>query len=126
MRVPLREKEDTQGGVLIFLPPFVFFLGDVSPVHMNPILQSQFVPLAEVLCCAISDMNAAHLAVTQETLLDQLGKHYPGNVFHCRLLMPRISILFGKFGSRATGHELSGNWKAVVILHSHGKIKWRI
>ncbi|XP_053168117.1 storkhead-box protein 1 isoform X2 [Hemicordylus capensis] len=66
--------------------------GDVSPVHMNPILQSQFVPLAEVLCCAISDMNAAHVAVTQETLLDQLGKHYPG------IATPTHDILYSTLG----------------------------
>ncbi|XP_044878533.1 storkhead-box protein 1 isoform X3 [Mauremys mutica] len=61
-------------------PPHGFLIravGDVSPIHMNPISQSQFVPLAEILCCAIADMNAAHVIVTQETLMDQLVKHYP-------------------------------------------------
>ncbi|XP_060098628.1 storkhead-box protein 1 [Heteronotia binoei] len=76
-------------------PPEGFLIravGDVSPVHMNPILQSQFVPLGEVLCCTIADMNAAHMSVTQETLLDQLGKHYPG------IATPTHDILYNTLG----------------------------
>lgn len=52
-----------------------------DPALMNPLLQSRSVPLAEGICWTISDMNADHVMVTQETLMEQLVKNYPGNVF---------------------------------------------
>ncbi|NXK05924.1 STOX1 protein, partial [Herpetotheres cachinnans] len=49
-----------------------------TPVLMNRLLQSHSIPLAEGICRTISDMNADHVMVTQETLMEQLVKNYPG------------------------------------------------
>ncbi|XP_033949572.1 storkhead-box protein 2-like isoform X1 [Pseudochaenichthys georgianus] len=54
------------------------YLGDVSPISMSPISQSQFIPLGEVLLLAISAMNSAHKAVTQEALTEHLQTCFPG------------------------------------------------
>ncbi|XP_040029664.2 storkhead-box protein 2 isoform X1 [Gasterosteus aculeatus] len=54
------------------------YLGDVSPISMSPISQSQFIPLGEVLLLAISAMNSAHKPVTQEALTEHLQTCFPG------------------------------------------------
>uniref|UniRef100_A0A3Q3DUJ2 Storkhead box 2 n=1 Tax=Hippocampus comes TaxID=109280 RepID=A0A3Q3DUJ2_HIPCM len=55
-----------------------FLAGDVSPISMSPISQSQFIPLGEILCLAISAMNAAHKPVSQEALVEHLTASFPG------------------------------------------------
>lgn len=55
------------------------FAGDVSPISMSPISQSQFIPLGEILCLAISAMNSARKQVTQEALMEHLTTCFPGN-----------------------------------------------
>uniref|UniRef100_A0A2K6SSN2 Storkhead box 2 n=1 Tax=Saimiri boliviensis boliviensis TaxID=39432 RepID=A0A2K6SSN2_SAIBB len=52
-------------------------LGDVSPISMSPISQSQFIPLGEILCLAISAMNSARKPVTQEALMEHLTTCFP-------------------------------------------------
>ncbi|XP_068607251.1 storkhead-box protein 2 [Brachionichthys hirsutus] len=62
-------------------PPHGFHIkrvGDVSPISMSPISQSQFIPLGEILCLAISAMNSAHKPVNQEALVDHLTASFPG------------------------------------------------
>eukprot|EP00066_Takifugu_rubripes_P022010 XP_011611276.1 PREDICTED: storkhead-box protein 2-like [Takifugu rubripes] len=53
-------------------------VGDVSPISMSPISQSQFIPLGEILCLAISAMNSAHKPVNQEALVEHLTASFPG------------------------------------------------
>ncbi|NXI48207.1 STOX1 protein, partial [Galbula dea] len=58
------------------------------PVLMNPLSQSRSIPLTEEICCTISDMNVGYLMVTQETLMEQLVKKYPG------IAVPSHTILY--------------------------------
>uniref|UniRef100_A0A671L8I9 Storkhead box 2a n=1 Tax=Sinocyclocheilus anshuiensis TaxID=1608454 RepID=A0A671L8I9_9TELE len=53
-------------------------LGDASPISMSPISQSQFIPLGEILCLAISAMNSARKPVTQDALMEHLATCFPG------------------------------------------------
>ncbi|GAB1295179.1 Storkhead-box protein 1 [Apodemus speciosus] len=68
-------------------------VGDVFPMQMSPIAQSRCVPLAEVLCCAIADMNTIRVAVTQESLLEHLMECYPG------IAIPSPDILYSTLGA---------------------------
>lgn len=45
---------------------------------MSPISQSQFIPLGEILCLAISAMNSSRKPVTQEALMEHLTTCFPG------------------------------------------------
>ncbi|NXS31944.1 STOX1 protein, partial [Pomatostomus ruficeps] len=67
--------------------------GDVTPAVMNPLSQPHSIPLAEGICWTISDMNADHVMVTQETLMKQLVKNYPG------IAVPSHNILYNILGT---------------------------
>ncbi|NWI32523.1 STOX1 protein, partial [Sula dactylatra] len=67
--------------------------GDVIPVVLNPVSQSQSIPLAEGICHTVSDMNTDHVMVTQETLMEQLVKNNPG------IAVPSHNILYNILGT---------------------------
>ncbi|XP_057885226.1 storkhead-box protein 1 [Melospiza georgiana] len=60
---------------------------------MNPLSQPGSVPLAQGICWTISGMNAEHVVVTQETLMEQLVKNYPG------IAVPSHNALYNILGT---------------------------
>ncbi|NXJ07983.1 STOX1 protein, partial [Odontophorus gujanensis] len=67
--------------------------GGMLPAPMNPYSLPQSVPLAEGICCTISDMNADQTTVTQRTLVEQLVRRYPG------IAVPSQKILYDILGT---------------------------
>ncbi|XP_048407424.2 storkhead-box protein 1 [Stegostoma tigrinum] len=88
-------------------------IGDAPVISMKPIPQSQFVPLAEVLCCVISEMNANRTVVTQEALLEYLVECYPG------IATPSQEIVHSALGSLIQDRKIYHTGEGYFIVTPH-------
>ncbi|KAJ8022387.1 Storkhead-box protein 1 [Holothuria leucospilota] len=51
-------------------------VGDVPSIELTPVQQAQFIPLTEVLCLIVSEMNRRKLNATQESIRVKLSECY--------------------------------------------------
>ncbi|XP_077999591.1 uncharacterized protein LOC144452373 [Glandiceps talaboti] len=51
-------------------------LGDVEPIEFTPVPQSQFIPLTEVLCLIIAELNKRKYVATMEKIREKLTDCY--------------------------------------------------
>ncbi|XP_030342399.1 storkhead-box protein 1 [Strigops habroptila] len=77
---------------------------------MNPLSQSHSISLAEGICRTISDMNADLVMVTQETLVDQLVKNYPG------IAVPSHNILYNILGALIKARKIYHTGEGYFIV----------
>lgn len=54
------------------------FAGDIGGIEMQEVPQTQFVPLPEVLCLVISQLNRVGHPATLDTIAEEIAHEYPG------------------------------------------------
>jgi hypothetical protein len=58
--------------------PIHHIAGDIGGIEMQEVPQTQFVPLPEVLCLVISQLNRIGHPATLDTVADEIAHEYPG------------------------------------------------
>ncbi|XP_033644340.1 uncharacterized protein DDB_G0284459-like [Asterias rubens] len=85
-------------------------LGDISGVEMAPIQQHQFIPLTEVLCLIISEMNKRKLMATQDTIRDKLAECYS------KMPVPNPEIIHKSLSHLMTEEKIEQKGKGYMII----------
>ncbi|XP_038061000.1 storkhead-box protein 2-like [Patiria miniata] len=88
------------------------FPGDVQGVEMAPIQQHQFIPLTEVLCLIISEMNKRKLMATPDTIRDKLAECYS------KMPVPNPEIIHKSLNHLLVERKIeqNGNGKGYMIV----------